>query len=426
MTDINIINKSLKYDNGDIVDIPIIGTNNIIFSCTLENTSNEVQKVIISIAHYYDEKQYDVDFEICEISANSNLDVVKNYSYNRINDGDILKIIMFDKTYKPLCSSINRPYNVYTESDFYNIKEDLGITYNLMNDLILENLIPFNFYGKFNGNNHSINYNINSSEEYSGLFSKLVDKTDINNLRLNGNLKCTSKYAGSLVGGIISSNSVEISNIVSNVTVEVNAHSAHFIGGIIGSTAESSNDINLILNNLIYLGVIKLTSQYANYIGGIIGYSKHNITNCIMRGSIVCNDKSLIGGICSYYSGERDKLISKCVVITNLCNGIIATIANVVKSNCSVKYCYSVDKELPFFYSIYNRVNNLILQQSYLTGSCDDLDGIIKTTVYENIKLPANESSFPDLDFINIYKMSSSNSHPILIGDEIFEKYQEI
>ena len=116
----------------------------------------------------------------------------------------------------------------------------------------------FAYRGTFNGNGHTIDFNINQNGDFVALFRYAKDYT-IKNLHLTGSVK----------GGI---------------------HSA----GLVGNSTATSGKLNTITNCHVSVNV-ECTSDHA---GGFIGHGNkaaHTITNCLFDGSVTCQGSSYAG-----------------------------------------------------------------------------------------------------------------------------------
>ena len=137
------------------------------------------------------------------------------------------------------------------------------------------------YRGTFDGNGHTVNFNISNSGEYIALFRYAKDYT-IKNLHLTGSVKGARHSAG-LVGNSTATNGK--SNVITNcrVSVAVDCTSDH-AGGIIGHGFESGHYIS----NSLFDGSVKCGSG-TTWAGAFIGWqdnaSLNKITNCVENGS---------------------------------------------------------------------------------------------------------------------------------------------
>lgn len=187
---------------------------------------------------------------------------------------------------------------IWTEEDFYNIKNDLSINYQLKIDINLEN-INFNpignsaeaFTGIFDGGWHTIkNFKADgNSNEYFGLFRN--NKGTIKNLFL---LDVKIINAGLNSGCLVGINS----GLIENCTVSGSIDGNCGIGGIVGENTKSgilrylSNAANVTADGV-------LGDSYSA--GGILGNNKGLIEYCRNEGEIYA--KKFAAGIAAENGG---------------------------------------------------------------------------------------------------------------------------
>ena len=140
----------------------------------------------------------------------------------------------------------------------------------------------FAYRGTFDGNGHTLNFNITNfgSEDFIALFRHAKDYT-IRNLHLKGNVK-GARHSAALVGG--SDASTGKRNTIENCHVSVTIDCTRdYAGGIIGHGSEAAHTIM----NCLFDGTINFTS--GNYAGAIIGWSDKNtddvVINCLENGT---------------------------------------------------------------------------------------------------------------------------------------------
>lgn len=141
------------------------------------------------------------------------------------------------------------------------------------------------FKGTLDGNNKSVNFNINSREQGSAPFN-VVDGATIMNLEAHGTVtNSVAHYPAGLVGLCGSTNPITIKQC----SVGVNVNGSGYAGGIVGHGGHGK----LTLENCLYIGTI---SNFRNYACGLVGWCDAltlNIKNCFMGGSMNPN-----GGKC--------------------------------------------------------------------------------------------------------------------------------
>lgn len=135
------------------------------------------------------------------------------------------------------------------------------------------------FHGTFIGDGHTITMNLNTDEEYTGLFRYVYDAS-FNTLHIAGSITTSQKNCGGLIGYVTGSQvSVSISNCWSSVTIN---------------------------------------SSYNSYYpdnGGFVGYKTGNVvlTNCLFDGKFLGNTKACAGLIGNGYSSS-DQIMRNCLV----------------------------------------------------------------------------------------------------------------
>lgn len=245
-------------------------------------------------------------------------------------------------------------------------------TYVLMNDLDCASegnniMVGTNDYfsGSFEGNNHTINVNINSNNSNVGLFSQISSAT-ITNLNITGTVSGSS-YVGSLVGyaqNYSNGNTqpvMTISNVHSTATVNATNDT---VGGLIGYLDNEGYGVDgdataTTINNCSQVGNV---SGGSYYVGGLIGYvyqdytSSTNITNSYVEGDITSSGAE-IGGLV----GEFDQYDGNITITGNHYSGNITSVVNSSIGGL-VGYLY-LDPEEGYASSNVNISNN------YTTGS---------------------------------------------------------
>ena len=135
----------------------------------------------------------------------------------------------------------------------------------------------FAYRGTFNGNGHTIDFNIDQSGDFIALFRYAKDYT-LKNLRVTGSVK----------GGI---------------------HSA----GLVGHSEATSGKRNTLANCHVSVSV-ESTSDHA---GGFIGHgfkTAHTLTNCLFDGSVTCqNGTSYVGTLIGWGDDNSGNVLSNCL-----------------------------------------------------------------------------------------------------------------
>ncbi len=252
------------------------------------------------------------------------------------------------------------PYLVETGGQLDQIRLEIaqnkfpnGVFIKLINDIWLtDSFIPLGdakipFSGTFNGNLHTINrLNLNYKTSNQGLFG-VVETCTIKDFTLNGTMTSSESNVSNIgtVVGLAKSNII-ISNIYSNVNININGVAQHHIGGIVGSF-EPGTKISSEIYSCQYAGVIKAGNS-TDCIGGIVGYVDNNtntdakIMYCNSIGSIYTNGKDpYIGGIMGYINDENKsfggiiRCFSRCGLHYAGSNKFVGGIAGRVRSSAT-------------------------------------------------------------------------------------------
>ena len=194
--------------------------------------------------------------------------------------------------------------------------------------------VPVNkpFKGIFDGCNHTIsNLQIDSTEDYQGLFGVVIDGT-IRDITIAKGSSITAGSRSGVIAGTLYGFSGNISNCVNNANAKFSAgggivgsligqhtisncknygtiSSEKAAGGIVGSSngtdwpEEFSNYYHKIINCGNYGNI----STNGVYCGGIAGYLKGDISNCCNKGNITSTVEQ-IGGI----AGGDDGIVKNC------------------------------------------------------------------------------------------------------------------
>ena len=166
------------------------------------------------------------------------------------------------------------------------------------------------YSGTFDGDGFSITLNINTTDDYAGLFRYAKNAT-IKNLNLKGTITSTKKFIGSFVG-YFSGGTNSLQNICSSVAISSSLSGDLTSGGIV---AHSSSDV-LTITDCLFIGSIT-GSNGGNMCGGIIGYAPGGatMTRVIQAGTFTIgtsnydgvfsrnNDNVLTATDCYYING---------------------------------------------------------------------------------------------------------------------------
>ena len=187
-----------------------------------------------------------------------------------------------------------------SEADPYLISSDLewarfadvvnsGIFYyherfvKLTNDITVSEMVGANssheFRGTFDGDNHTLTVNYDTSEDYTAPF-RFYGYSTIKNLHVDGTITTSGKFAAGIVGYV--SSYANLINCSSSVTINssVNGDGSH--GGLVARAESGVLHVDII--NCEFDGIFTTTNGTTNC-GGFIGWSssvKVNIKNSIM------------------------------------------------------------------------------------------------------------------------------------------------
>ena len=95
-----------------------------------------------------------------------------------------------------------------------------------------ENQMLNKLYNVFDGNHHSITFNINATSANAGL-AKESDGGTVKNLTILGKIATADKYAAAVIG-VAAGGTTTISNVASYITIETGVVGDGTHGGIVG------------------------------------------------------------------------------------------------------------------------------------------------------------------------------------------------
>lgn len=229
------------------------------------------------------------------------------------------------------------PYQITTPAELASMTSYLGSGnsgkyFKLMNDIDLD-VSPYNtgsgwtpignsssnFYGKFDGDGHSISgLYINRTTSYGGLFGYTQGAT-IQNVSLTGaNVTSTATYTGILVGRAYNNNT--ISGVSASGTI---SSSSNYVGGLIGSMHSgviTNANSSAAVTGAQYVGGLlgeingttltnpDISDSYAtgdiradSYIGGFVGYKVYGAVSRSYASGDILGDRT--GGLTNDYGG---------------------------------------------------------------------------------------------------------------------------
>lgn len=178
-----------------------------------------------------------------------------------------------------------------------------------------ETFVPDTLKGVFDGQGHTITYNLNLPENATvngGLFS-FVDGT-VKNLKVAGSINTLALYNGGIAGA--SAENAIFENCENNVNILFNAYgevATPHLGGIIANAGLDNKFINCVNKGKVEYHVEARDKGRSTQIGGIAAYalSKVLMRNCVNEGELVYYAKgsSRIGGMIGYPDNIDDDLL---------------------------------------------------------------------------------------------------------------------
>ena len=168
---------------------------------------------------------------------------------------------------------------IRTAAELQAVAEDLGATYELMNDIDLSGVSfePIGgvngwgadeFKGTFHGNGHKITglkINDTGSYGYVGLFRAARDAT-VTDLQIVGEVTGQDKYCGGLVGRSVGS-------YFSNCVVQVAISGGQYTGGFVGYDSSESRYVRCVAR-----GTLQVKNTYC---GGFVGGAAGEYRQCV-------------------------------------------------------------------------------------------------------------------------------------------------
>ena len=187
----------------------------------------------------------------------------------------------------------SNPYEITKLDDWTEIYNNPSTYKNshfvLTTDLAVENKWLFQndqFKGTFDGNGHTISYNIQSNVSRTGLFGYLKNGT-IKNLRVKGSITVQGlRYIGGLVGACGGDCTIENCVISSTIQDTTNYDQDGSDGGIVGLIGYEglTQYSKLVIKNCIFNG--KLLGSNVHSWGGFVGAGYKSGDNCNIVNSL--------------------------------------------------------------------------------------------------------------------------------------------
>ena len=188
-----------------------------------------------------------------------------------------------------------------TAGKYYKLGADIKVTKPVCvpgeDDQFRQNV----FKGTFDGAGHTIELDIKSESNHTGLFGCITSGATIKNLTLTGLVESTKSYVGAITGEayITTISAVDSDHIIiSNCVNKANVSGAGYVGGLIGWARDYCDGKTITVENCGNSGNIIGGSDY--YFGGLIGCittGPIELRKCYNTGSISGADS--VGGLVS-------------------------------------------------------------------------------------------------------------------------------
>ena len=248
------------------------------------------------------------------------------------------------------------PYLLYSKTDFETINLALskgwnsyGKHFKLMRDIYdLTEPIEGVFYGIFDGNNHTIQFDFNHADNQA-LFKNLSSGAYIHDLKVTGVIRGVrgggriAGFASSVIDDARYSDDIIIENCINETQIVLNGeepNSLGEIGGIVGHCG--GNNSRLYIIRCKNKGSIVTTGSYqSSFIGGLVG----NCTNAeINQSENYCNimGNESLGGIvghgsnCTIMNCANFGCVTSTSSLFSFIGGIIGN-----SENCTIENCYN-------------------------------------------------------------------------------------
>ncbi|EJF0818126.1 filamentous hemagglutinin N-terminal domain-containing protein [Campylobacter jejuni] len=281
--DIVLVGNRVEINKGDVTsqNLELIGNKVYVDAGVVKNTDSVVANVEKEAIIQQSITSFEKDGALLG-SSNSkfsfdNSSSIKNWTkYGSIADAtEWNKFANFWNSDK---NSFRSSFNHFRLIDDVDFK---GMQTNIVGDDI-DNA----FTKSFDGSGYALkNVNINSSNQYVGIFG-VVQDSYIRNLNIQG-LAITSNFNGAYVGGIVGQNIANYVTGFENVTVNdlvINAAEGAKVGGIIGwgnGSGKTINFTNVAIND------ISIVAKEGSYVGGVGGLIDGGNFNNVVVNDIV-------------------------------------------------------------------------------------------------------------------------------------------
>ena len=271
------------------------------------------------------------------------------------------------------------------------------------------------FQGHFDGQGHAIkNFNVNSSQNFFGLFGVISTDCLIENFSIAGTVNTNTQYTGG-VAAYARDDRPTIRNVHSNVNIN-NSSAGGRQGGILGGALTTT--FKTVIENCTYSGTLDGNDAggSGNY-GGIVGYVNNNgstvvdITNCLFDGEVV--NTNAAPGTCTFggfvgYSNGGVVTIKNSLSIGKVESTIWGQFFGAVKSNKS---------SLP---NSYYQGENLNGSASTVTLTATEVTD--EQLASGEIAWKLNEEKFFDVAW---HQVLEEQKYPVLEGDALVYEFGE-
>lgn len=232
------------------------------------------------------------------------------------------------------------------------------------------------FQGNFDGNNHTINLNINSALTYRGLFGYLGNNASVSKIIISGSI-IGNNYTGAIAGFSAGT----INSCINNANITASAENTAYVGGIAG---ESIGTIDSCVNN----GIVNANTN----IGGIAGRNmsvNSGIFSCANLGEVNAVEGSVLAARMGGITGESRGIIANSynyAFINATGSRIGSLVGNLIAAPTGTQNCYNINAK---------SVRNLIGQNETTLPSTFSQKNIYDF-LEKNVVFSANTMVYPD------------------------------
>lgn len=195
------------------------------------------------------------------------------------------------------------PYLISSKSDWESCASLVNPNsyYKLTADISVTTMFAYSgssFSGVFDGDGHTLTFNMSSSYDYVAPFPYIKGAT-IKNLKVTGTINASGKCAAGIAGHC-SNAATKIVNCVVSLTINSSTSDDGSHGGLVGLVDNSSSSNALTIENCLFNGQLKTSNNTKNW-GGFVGtgdwntrdYNYVTLKNCVFDPSAVAD---VVGG----------------------------------------------------------------------------------------------------------------------------------